>query len=380
MQLISEYWFSTMNSDINAGNFTIRAEQVRARLRSYPLMLVTQLVMALLVCGLMWETVSHELLLGWLAALFSMQMLETYFWWRYREKTGTVEECKAWRTRFLVFVTLIGLILGSAGLLLFVVDDIAYQAMLMIVMLGMAAGAVTINPVFPPVSYIYVVLLIVPVLLSNLAVGDHPHHLFLAAMLVVYMYFVLHAGRGLNETFELALRRRFENEKLVQQLTEEKRRAELAQESAEQANRTKSRFFAAASHDLRQPMHALTLFVEILKDQVQDAQAAKLVGQVEHSVEVLGTMFDALLDISKLDAGVIKPVQEDFALQPLLERMQSEFSWLAHDKGLKLEIVHSDVLVRSDPVLLERILRNLISNAIRYTEEGSVTINCQETE
>ncbi len=377
MQTISEYCFATMDCDINAENLPIRSEQLRARLRSYPLMLVSQIVMALLLCGLLWDTVSHNLLLGWLAILYSVHLLESYYWLRYREETRTIEECKTWRMRFIVFVTLVGLLWGSAGLLLFIVDDLAYQAMLICVMLGMAAGAVTINPVFPPALYIYVILLIVPVLFANLAIGDNFHHFFLSAMLVVYMFFVLNAGRGLNRTFELALRRRFENEQLVRQLTEEKRRAEQAQQSAEQANRMKSRFFAAASHDLRQPMHALTLFVEILKDQIDDPHAAQLVGQLEHSVEVLSSMFDALLDISKLDAGVVQPCHENFAIQPLLDRLNAEFSWLARDKGLRFEVARSDLVVCSDSMLLERILRNLISNAIRYTEQGGVEIDCK---
>lgn len=378
MQTISEYCFSTMNCDINTENLPVRAEQLRARLRSYPLMIVSQIVMALLLSGLMWDTVPHSVLLGWMTILYSTHLVEAYYWWRYREATRTVTECRAWRRRFIVFVTSVGLVWGSAGLLLFIVEDHAYQAMLICVLLGMAAGAVTINPVFPAALYIYVSLLIVPVLFSNLAIGNHAHHYFLSAMLVVYMFFVLNAGRGLNRTFELALRRTFENEQLVGQLTEEKRRAELAQKSAEQANRTKSRFFAAASHDLRQPMHALTLFVEILKSYDLDAKAAQLVGQVEHSVEVLSSMFDALLDISKLDAGVVQPFHENFAIQPLLDRMHAEFSWLARDKGLHFEVASSDLVVCSDPMLLERILRNLVSNAIRYTEEGEVAIACRQ--
>ena len=143
MQTISEYCFATMNCDINAENFPVRAEQLRALLRTYPLMLLTQIVMALLLCGLMWDKVSHSVLLGWLAILYSVHLLETYYWWRYREATRSVAECKLWRMRFIVFVTLVGLVWGSVGLLLFFVDDLAYQAMLICVMLGMAAGAVT---------------------------------------------------------------------------------------------------------------------------------------------------------------------------------------------------------------------------------------------
>jgi signal transduction histidine kinase len=377
MQKALGYFFAKTQSDIDETNFPVRAEQIRARLRNYPLMMGGQLVVALLLTGLMWGKVERAVLLGWLAAVYAMHAVEFVFWWRHREATRTMEECRRWRSRFIVLVTAVAVLWGSIGIFMFVPGDLAYQVMLICVILGLAAGAVTVNPVFPPSLYIYVSLLILPVLASNLLAADYPHFI-LAAMLAVYWGFVLNAGRELAFTFELSLRRGFENARLVEQLTEEKRRAEEAQRSAEQANRMKSKFFAAASHDLRQPMHALTLFVDVLKNRELDPQTTHLVAQVEQSVEVLGSMFDALLDISRLDAGVVQPRYENFLLQPLLDRMYAEFSWLALDKGLRFEIAHCDAVVHSDPLLLERILRNLISNAIRYTERGEVAVSCEE--
>lgn len=377
MQKLLDQFFVRTSSDIDEANFPVRAEQIKARLRNYPLMLAGQLLVALLLVGLMWGKVERGILLGWLVAVYAMHTVEFAYWWRYREAARTMEECKRWRARFILFVLASATLWGSSGIFMFVPGDLAYQVMLICVMLGLAAGAVTVNPVFPPSLYIYVSLLILPILASNLLAADYPHFI-LAAMLAVYWGFVLNAGRELAFTFELSLRRGFENARLVEQLTEEKRRAEQAQRSAEQANRMKSKFFAAASHDLRQPMHALTLFVDVLKNREHDEQTAHLVGQVENSVEVLGTMFDALLDISRLDAGVVQPRLENFLLQPLLDRMYAEFSWLALDKGLRFEMAHCDAVVRSDPMLLERILRNLVSNAVRYTERGEVVVSCEE--
>lgn len=376
MQKILDYFFARTRSDIDETNFPVRAEQIRARLQSYPLMVGGQMLMAPLLCVLMWQAVDHGVLLGWLTLVYAAHLVEIAYWAAYHKASGTMEECKRWRARFILFVTVLGTLWGSSGVLMFVSGDMAYQAMLICVVLGLAAGAVTVNPVFPPSLYIYVVLLILPVMFSCLLVADYPH-LVLAVMLAVYLVFVLRAGREMAGTFELSLRRGLENAKLVEQLTEEKRRAEQAQLSAEQANRMKSKFFAAASHDLRQPMHALTLFVDVLKNRTHDAQTTQLVGQVEQSVEVLGSMFDALLDISRLDAGVVQPRCENFPLQPLLDRMYAEFSLLAQDKRLRFEVANSSVAVHSDPLLLERILRNLIGNAIRYTGEGEVVVSCE---
>lgn len=376
---MSESLCAKMGCDIDAANLPIRAEQLRARLRDYPLMIVSQMGMALLLCWLMWDRVAHNVLLGWLAALYAAHLIEAYHWWRHRHETRNAAECKLWRLRFIVFVTMVGAVWGSVGVLMFVPDDLAYQALLICVILGIAAGAVTLNPVFPPALYIYISFAILPILFSNLLIGDRTH-LVLAAMLAVYLIFVLNAGRGLSQTFELSLRRSFENEQLVGQLTEEKRHAESAKHQAEQANRMKSRFLAAASHDLRQPMCALTLFVEALKGQIRDAKAIELVGKIAYSVDVLGTMFDALLDISKLEAGVVQPRYQPFAMQPVLDRMHAEFSWLAQHKGLRLEVEDCDQVIYSDPSLLERVLRNLLANAIRYTECGEIVLGCKQVE
>jgi signal transduction histidine kinase len=379
MQKIRDYLFSQTHSDIDEENFPVRAEQIRARLSNYPLMVGGQILLAPLLCALMWPVVNHGVLLSWLSLVYIAHLVEIGYWAVYRKASGTIAECRRWRTRFILFVTILGTLWGSIGVLMFVPGDLAYQAMLICVILGLAAGAVTVNPVFPPALYIYATLLILPVIGSCLLVADYPH-LILAVMLAVYLAFVLNAGRELAGTFELSLRRGLENAKLVEQLTEEKQRAEQAQRSAEQANRMKSKFFAAASHDLRQPMHALTLFVDVLKNREHDAQTTQLVGQVEQSVEVLGSMFDALLDISRLDAGVVQPRYERFSIQPLLDRMYAEFSWLALGKGLRFEMANSSAAVYSDSLLLERILRNLIANAIRYTERGEVVVNCVQAE
>lgn len=379
MPNILDHFYIKTHSDIDEANFPVRAEQIRTRLQNYPLMVAGQMLLAPLLCALMWQVVDHAVLLGWLALVYAAHLVEMGYWGAYRRASGTIAECKRWRTRFILFVATLGTLWGSIGVLMFVPGDLAYQAMLICVILGLAAGAVTVNPVFPPALYIYATLLILPVIGSCLLVADYPH-LILAVMLAVYLAFVLNAGRELAGTFELSLRRGLENAKLVEQLTEEKQRAEEAQRSAEQANRMKSKFFAAASHDLRQPMHALTLFVDVLKNREHEPQTAHLVGQVEQSVEVLGSMFDALLDISRLDAGVVQPHHEFFPIQPLLDRMYADFSWLALSKGLRFEMANSNAEVYTDPMLLERILRNLLANAIRYTEQGEVAVSCRQSD
>jgi signal transduction histidine kinase len=145
----------------------------------------------------------------------------------------------------------------------------------------------------------------------------------------------------------------------------------------EAANLAKSRFLAAASHDLRQPLHALNLFVTQLRRETDQAERARLVERVDASVAAMNELFNALLDISKLDAGVVTPSISEFPVDHLLKRIEMTFAAAAREKGLRLRVVSSGAFIRSDFILLERILLNLVSNAIRYTVSGGVTVGCR---
>jgi signal transduction histidine kinase/ActR/RegA family two-component response regulator len=143
------------------------------------------------------------------------------------------------------------------------------------------------------------------------------------------------------------------------------------------ANSAKSRFLAAASHDLRQPMHALGLFVAQLLAKPQTVEQRRLVDRIHASSQAMNALLDSLLDISRLDAGAVTPQAIDFPLDRLFARMRAEFEPLAQEKGLELRIASTSVWLRSDPVLLGRIVQNLISNAVRYTPRGGVLVGCR---
>ncbi|MGH6678422.1 MAG: ATP-binding response regulator, partial [Bradyrhizobium sp.] len=148
-------------------------------------------------------------------------------------------------------------------------------------------------------------------------------------------------------------------------------------ELAEAANIAKSRFLASASHDLRQPVHALGMFVGALGDRVLDGDSRRLVDQIQNSIGALDSLFGAILDISRLDAGVIETRPRAFAIQPLLERICHEEMPDATRKGIALHLLPCSLFVHSDPILLERVLRNLLSNAVRYTDKGRVVVGCR---
>jgi signal transduction histidine kinase/CheY-like chemotaxis protein len=170
---------------------------------------------------------------------------------------------------------------------------------------------------------------------------------------------------------QLRLIRDTEEIRQQRERSEEMRRLK---EEAEQANLAKSRFLAAASHDLRQPLHALGLFVDALDEQIHEERARPLVDRVRRSTASLTEMFDALLDISRLDAGAVAPEIREFELAPLLDRLEAELGVQAEAKGVSLRCVPSSLVVRSDPLLFARIVGNLLTNAIRYTEMGRVLV------
>jgi signal transduction histidine kinase/integral membrane sensor domain MASE1/CheY-like chemotaxis protein len=144
-----------------------------------------------------------------------------------------------------------------------------------------------------------------------------------------------------------------------------------------EANQAKSRFIAAASHDLRQPLHALGLFVDRLHGRVKVAERRGIVEQIDAAVAAVDELFNQLLDISKLDAGVLTPIISDFPIAHLLKRTESTFAATARKKGLSLRIVSNSAWVRSDAILLERILLNLVSNAVGYTATGGIVVGCR---
>lgn len=167
----------------------------------------------------------------------------------------------------------------------------------------------------------------------------------------------------------LALTQRRQHEQ-SEQLREKK-------EIAEAAAQAKSRFLSAASHDLRQPAHALGLFMSQLAPLATDAQSRHLLTCANAAVLDMQNMLDGLFDLSKLDAPSAQVQVMTFALEPLLQRLRSGFGADAAAKGLRLRVRPSAVWVQSDPVLLQRILFNLVSNAIRYTERGTVLVACR---
>ncbi|MGD0492819.1 MAG: ATP-binding protein [Steroidobacteraceae bacterium] len=173
-------------------------------------------------------------------------------------------------------------------------------------------------------------------------------------------------------------RKRVEAELIVAREAAEVARelAVQARESADRANQGKSRFLATASHDLRQPLQTLEMLNGILRRRTADPDSLDALAQQEQAITAMSRLLNALLDISKLESGAVRPEPSDFSVAAIFEELRLEFATIAANKGLKLEIDSCNDVVHSDASLVEQILRNLVSNAIKYTHEGSVRLRC----
>jgi signal transduction histidine kinase/CheY-like chemotaxis protein len=185
--------------------------------------------------------------------------------------------------------------------------------------------------------------------------------------------FTLFFGRNFGRTIAESVKSDVENEVLVRQLLAQKSSADEARRAAEAATRSKTQFFAAASHDLRQPLQAIGIYCSLLRKRAQ-GPLVPLVRNLSTGVETLSKLVEELLEISRLDSGAIQPRISSTSLPEIFLVLQREFMPLAAAKRLEFRVRATDLTVTTDPVLLSRVLRNLVANAIRYTSRGGILL------
>jgi PAS domain S-box-containing protein len=166
-------------------------------------------------------------------------------------------------------------------------------------------------------------------------------------------------------TTDITQRKRFEEE------------ISRAQKLAERADRTKSIFLAAASHDLRQPLQTLRLLLGALKPQLRDEEDRHIIVGMGHSIDTMSSMLSSLLNINRLETGNLRPSMSDFAVNALFDSVAIDLLWPLEEKRLQWRVVPSDLVVHSDKRMLEQMIRNLLSNAIRYTDRGKILLGCR---
>jgi signal transduction histidine kinase/CheY-like chemotaxis protein len=215
----------------------------------------------------------------------------------------------------------------------------------------------------------YVCVFIGELILAWLMTAD-AHPPFLAVLFAFYGLIIIGFGRSFAREVTTGVAIRFENQALVAEL-------DAARRAAEAANDAKSRFLAAASHDLRQPLHTLTMLSGLLNRYARADKIGEIAQQIDRSVGALDVLFSSILDLSRLEVGALRPELCSVPLKPMIARLEAEYGARAQAKGLQFRAHSDDVAIVTDPVLLERMLRNLTDNAIKYCARGSVELICE---
>lgn len=333
---------------------------------------------AAILVWLLWdEPVERRHLAGWLTVLALVMAARWFGTLRYRADPRSMERGAFWGWMFTLGAVFAGVVWGYVGVGFFQ-PTLLFLFPIALVLAGQVALSVPSVGMFFPAHAAFNLFAMTPFMVRNyfeegrLFVGQ-------SFAILVFMIVCLAFAWRQQAMIRNAIRLRLENEGLLARLTQENRRADEARRQAEDANAAKTRFLAAAGHDLRQPLQAMTLFTEAVAQSVASAELPPpvLVDKLRLSCASLGALLDSLLDLSRAEAGAIKPEIGAVPLQPLFDGIRREFADQARAKGLRLRVVPTRAVVRSDAVLLARVLRNLTSNALRYTESGGVLVGCR---
>ncbi len=316
-----------------------------------------------------WLWSPHTLVLTWLGVQLLTQVGRIGLYLAYRRLQPQGEALRPWAVAYAAYMFVAGVMWGSTIFLFAVPSQPVSISLVLCGLYGISAGATPGNAYSLPCCYAFVVTIFTLVLVKMLMLGDFGH-IVLGLASALFALIMVMFSRVQNRVLRDGFAVRFEN---IHLLAETRR----ARERAEAANLAKSQFLAAASHDLRQPLYALSLFSGALKSLELADDATQVVTHIQDNIAAMEGLFNGLLDLSRLEAGAVKSVRRAFPLQPLFDRLERIHAPQARGKGLSLRLRPTALWAAADEVLAEQILVNLIANALRYTHSGGVVVGAR---
>ncbi len=321
------------------------------------------------IAAIFFNEISWLVLSIWLIAIYALSFIRYTFTKKFKAQALETIDHLRWGWLFTFFVFLSGLSWGAASIVFFTSDNLQLFNILTLIIITLSIGSLAVLSAFPAAYYLFVIPAMVPMIWRYLNIQEQYYMVF-GLLLIVFYLSLFSIVRVNHRMLRDSVILRFENTGLIHQLTEEK-------EKAEKANISKTKFLASASHDMRQPLHAIGLFLGVLEDRVEKPGEKMIVKKIAKSTNALNDLLDSLLDISKLDAGVIQTDTAPFSINDLFDALENEFKSIANEKGLKISFAATQQWVNSDYRIIERITRNLISNAVRYTHVGGIVVGCR---
>lgn len=315
-------------------------------------------------------------LLWWMATVFGISLVRLGLYVHWRAVVDQTSKPRRYNRALAVQSSISALCWAFLTIAFLRVDSPHPFVATYLILFGLVVGALGTIRAYLPAYISFVVIITAGSAIKFAAIGGMIGALMDLAT-AVFTFACIRTAINADRAWVTALRVGMLNETLAARLKEENTRVVAAQRVAEEAIVAKTRFLAAASHDLRQPLHAQALFLATLERAASDPETTNLAARIKDSHHAMQELLDSLLDVSKLDAGVIVPSLRRFAVQPLFDQIQSEFMESARVKGLGLRVIPCSAWIHSDPILVARILRNLVSNAIRYTERGRIVVGCK---
>lgn len=344
----------------------VQQECVRALYKNW----YTNLVGILIMCGCItyyfWGRIEQEQLASWLAAIAGTIIIRIILVSQFNKIANTNFTVPKWKWLYTLGVILFAIVFGSSVFILVDITSPNSAVFIAFVMTIAVSGGLAGLTIYLSTYYLYIFACLTP-LIFFFYIGEGEEYLSYSAFLTLFLTVFLFYARNMNNILVTSIRQRYENRELLEKLTEQTR-------IAEQANVDKSRFLAATSHDLRQPLHSLGLFLSVLKEKLSTPEQMQVMGQAEKSQLILSEQLNTIIDITRIDAGELSVNKQAFQLRHFIDEITDEFSLTAKNAGLAIRTRVANDWTNTDKVLLARIVRNFISNAIQHCPGATLLI------